>query len=104
MWQAVAAALQHAVAVSSCQRAPPYRATTRHPVRPPAALQALVHAADVAPWTTFYMLCTRRQFKLLGRDMELLQGRVMQVGWGCCWGMADVAGLWPSLPPVHRVR
>lgn len=42
-------------------------------------MQTLVQEGDVAPWTTFYMLCTRRQFKLLGRDMELLQGRVIQV-------------------------
>lgn len=33
---------------------------------------------DVAPWWTFFLLCARRQFKLLGRDTELLQGRLMQ--------------------------
>ena len=41
---------------------------------------------DVAPWWTFFLLCARRQFKLLGRDTELLQGRLMQarrlwIGW-----------------------
>lgn len=42
-----------------------------------------MNAADVAPWWTFFLLCARRQFKLLGRDTSLLQGRVAQVG-GCC--------------------
>lgn len=41
--------------------------------------RALVQPEDVAPWWTFFLLCARRQFKLLGRDTELLQGRLMQV-------------------------
>ena len=48
----------------------------------PAFLQTLVVEADVAPWQTFFLLCARRQFKLLGRDAELLQGRLMQVRQG----------------------
>lgn len=47
----------------------------------PIALQALVCAAHVAPWRDFFALCARRQFSLLARDTELLQGRLFQV-WG----------------------
>lgn len=51
-----------------------------HLAPPPnhSSLQALVQPEDVAPWWTFFLLCARRQFKLLGRDTELLQGRLMQ--------------------------
>ncbi|KAL4448626.1 hypothetical protein ABPG75_005845 [Micractinium tetrahymenae] len=41
--------------------------------------KTLVHASDVGPWAAFFCLCVRRQFKLLGRDTELLQGRLVQV-------------------------
>ncbi|PSC75525.1 pleiotropic drug resistance 5-like isoform A [Micractinium conductrix] len=41
--------------------------------------KALVQESDVAPWWSFFALCTRRQFKLLLRDQELLQGRLFQV-------------------------
>ena len=33
----------------------------------------------MAPWHAFFFLCARRQFKLLGRDTELLHGRLVQV-------------------------
>jgi hypothetical protein len=42
-------------------------------------LQTLVFAADVVPWREFFALCARRQFSLLARDSELLQGRLFQV-------------------------
>ena len=64
---------------ANCKHAALDNSTIHPSITHCTALQALVEAADVAPWYTFFVLCVMRQFKLLGRDMELLQGRILQV-------------------------
>jgi len=59
----------------------------------PTTRQTLVQDSDVGPWTAFFSLCVRRQFKLLGRDMELLQGRLAQASGGASCLAGLVAGL-----------
>lgn len=41
----------------------------------------LVEAGDPSPWIEFFKLSLWRQFKLTVRDAELVQGRIIQVGW-----------------------
>ena len=44
-----------------------------------APLQVLEEAGDASSWFTFFRLSLGRQFKLLLRDAELVQGRLIQV-------------------------